>query len=61
MSYKPKKLNNKRVKKDKDPNKFHFGWNAGTYLIIIGTLVGSVLIYLVFHFTLISSNSYYRT
>ena len=60
MSYKPKKLNKQKTKKDKDPNKFHFGWNTGTYLIIIGGIVGLVLIYLIFHFTLISSDSYYR-
>ena len=62
MSYKPKKINkNNTVKnKEKDPNKFHLGRNAGTYLLIVLGFVVLVFIYLIFHFTLISSNSYYR-
>ena len=62
MSFKPKKINKntKKNNKEKDPNKFHFGWNTGTYLIIILGLVVLGFIYIIFHFTLISSNSYYR-
>ncbi|MCR5231099.1 MAG: hypothetical protein K6B64_00460 [Acholeplasmatales bacterium] len=45
MAYKPKKVNKqKKEKKEKDPNKFHLGWNTGTYLIILGGIALLVLI-----------------
>ena len=44
MSYNRKKLNNKKEKKQKDPNKFHLGRNLGTYLIFIGAGIMGLLI-----------------
>lgn len=44
MSYNRKKLNNKKEKKQKDPNKFHLGRNLGTYLIFIGAGIMALLI-----------------
>lgn len=48
MSYKPKKVNGKNNKKknQKDSNKFHLGWNTGTYLLIGLGIVLAVLILL---------------
>lgn len=57
MSYNVKKVNQKG-KKEKDPNKFHLGRNLGTYLIILASLVGLVLIILALFSTLIGSTSY---
>lgn len=46
MAYKPKKVDNKKKKnkKEKDPNKFHLGWNTGTYLLITLGIVLLVII-----------------
>ena len=45
MSYKAKRINdNKKKKEPKDPNKFHLGRNLGTYLIMIGGIIGLLLI-----------------
>ena len=44
MSYNRKELNNKKEKKQKDPNKFHLGRNLGTYLIFIGAGIMGLLI-----------------
>lgn len=45
MSFKAKKVNdNKKKKAPKDPNKFHLGRNLGTYLIMIGGILGVLLI-----------------
>lgn len=61
MSYKPKKVDNKKKKKEKDPNKFHLGWNAGTYLLITLGLAIIALILIAFTVTLWGENSYYKT
>ena len=58
MSYNRKKLNNKKEKKQKDPNKFHLGRNLGTYLICLAGLIFIGFLVLVLFATLIGETSY---
>lgn len=59
MTYKPKKVGEKN-KKEKDPNKFHLGRNAGTALILGGVILFLVLVYTVLWATVIGSSSYLK-
>lgn len=60
MAYKPKKVDNKKKKnkKEKDPNKFHLGWNTGTYLLITLGIVLLAIIALSIAIPVSYSNTY---